>query len=113
MTTTTAPGGGTHEAEDWRSLIETYFPAERVDEAMAVMDCESQGDPLALNEASGAAGLFQFMPDTWTWASAEAGWAGAEIFAPEPNTAVAAWLVQVSIDTGHEGGPWGHWSCQP
>ena len=113
-TTTAAPAaGGDSEVEDWRPLVEQYFPPDRVEEALRVMWCESRGNPTVVNDVSGAAGLFQFVPNTWGWASAEAGWAGASVFDPEANIASAAWLVQVSIDTNHAGGAWGHWSCQP
>jgi len=33
--------------------------------ALRVAHCESRYDPLAVNGASGASGLFQFMPSTW------------------------------------------------
>lgn len=97
--------------EEWRPLVEQYFPPELVEEALSVIDCESNGDPLAVNSRSGASGLFQFMPGTWTWASSLAGWDGANVFLPEANIAVAAWLVQDSIDRGNPA--WTHWTCKP
>lgn len=42
--------------------------------------CESRYDPAAYNAASGAAGLFQFMPATWTRNAPRAGLAGASPF---------------------------------
>lgn len=115
VTTTTAPPveGGERDVEFWRPLVETYFPADLVDDALVVIDCESNGDPLAHNPVSGAAGLFQFIPSTWDWASVSAGWAGASPYDPEANVATAAWLVADSIAGGHSGGAWGHWSCKP
>ena len=112
-TTTTPPGveGGPRDVEEWRPLAEQYFPAEVVDDALAVMKCESKGDPLAYNSRSGASGLYQFIPNTWNWASQSAGWAGASPFDPEANIAAAAWLVQWSTDRGNH--PWSHWSCRP
>jgi hypothetical protein len=56
--------------------------------------CESELDPRARNPRSGAAGLFQFVPATWAWASAEAGYAGADVFDPAANAAAAAWLAR-------------------
>lgn len=99
-------------AESWRWLVERYFPEGLVDEALAIIQCESRGNPDAENPRSTATGLFQFLSSTWTWASAEAGWAGASRYDPEANTAVAAWLVQTSIETGHRYGRWGHWECR-
>jgi hypothetical protein len=113
-TSTTVPPpdtGGRRNVEQWRWLVEQYFPPELVDEALAVMKCESKGDPAAYNSRSGASGLFQFIPNTWSWASSKAGWAGATAFDPEANTASAAWLVQWSINRGKD--TWAHWSCKP
>lgn len=99
-------------AESWRWLVEIYFPEGLVDEALAIIQCESRGNPDAENPRSTATGLFQFLSATWSWASVEAGWAGASRYDPEANTAVAAWLVQASIETGHRHGRWGHWECR-
>lgn len=110
---TTPPGvdGGPRNVEEWRPLVEQYFPADRVDDALTVMRCESKGDPLAYNSRSGASGLFQFISGTWNWASQSAGWAGASPFDPEANVASAAWLVQWSVNQGIH--PWAHWTCRP
>jgi hypothetical protein len=113
-TTTTQPPpdtGGPRDVEEWRPLVEQYFPPEIVDDALKVMKCESKGDPAAYNSRSGASGLFQFIPNTWNWASSKAGWAGASPFDPEANTASAAWLVNWSLDRGKDA--WAHWSCKP
>jgi hypothetical protein len=111
-TTTTPPDDGEpRDVEEWRPLVSDYFRAGIVDDALAVMDCESRGNPLALNPVSGAAGLFQFIPNTWEWASENAGFAGASPFEPEANIASAAWLVERSIEVGE--GAWSHWNCRP
>ena len=103
----------TGSVEQWRPLVELYFPPERVNEAMAVMWCESRGNPDAKNPTSSATGLFQFLSGTWAWASVEAGWGGHSRLDPEANIASAAWLVDYSIRTNHPYGAWGHWVCQP
>ncbi|MCH8983869.1 MAG: transglycosylase family protein [Acidobacteria bacterium] len=87
--------------EGWRALITTHFPAFQVEKAWRVVACESAGDPNAVNQTGGYAGLFQHAPTQWKERSTKAGWAGASIFDPEANIAVAAWLV------GRDG--WGHW----
>ena len=87
----------------WRALVEEYWPAGQVDDALSVMECESKGDPNAYNEASGASGLFQFLPGTWTSASVSAGWAGADVFYGEANIAVAAWLSGSAHPHGRTG----------
>ncbi|NIR38564.1 MAG: transglycosylase SLT domain-containing protein, partial [Actinobacteria bacterium] len=65
--------------EQWRGLVETYWPAELVEEALSVIHCESRGNPLAVNSTSSASGLFQFLPSTWATASPRAGWDGADV----------------------------------
>lgn len=95
----------------WQTLVERYFPPERVEEALAIIDCESGGDPNARNPRSGAAGLFQFVDGTWTHASEQAGFEGAPPNDPEANVAAAAWLVDYSLGVGDV--PWAHWTCRP
>lgn len=99
-------------AESWRWLVEIYFPEGLVDEALAIIQCESRGNADAKNPRSTAAGLWQFLEGTWSWASVEAGWGGSSRWDPEASTAVAAWLVQASVETGHRYGRWGHWECR-
>lgn len=89
--------------EQWRPLVEAYFPSAQVTKALRVLECESRGDPRAYNRRSGASGLFQHLAKYWDQRSAAAGWAGADIFDPEANIAVAAWLWRW--------GGWGHWTC--
>jgi hypothetical protein len=114
-TTTIAGGGGSRTfratTERWRSLVASYFPANMVDDALAVIDCESLGLPDAYNPYSGASGLFQFIPGTWAVASVKAGFSGASPFEPEPNVASAWWLVSYYMSRGKPA--WAAWSCQP
>lgn len=90
----------------WRDLVEQYFPASDVDYALAVIECESGGDPNAYNPSSGASGLFQHLPQYWDERASAAGFAGASIFDPEVNIAASAWLVYDAADGG-----WHHWTC--
>lgn len=87
-----------------RELAARYFRAEDVNRAVRIAWCESTFNPRAVNTTSGASGLFQHLRGAWASRSAAAGFAGADIFDPEANTAVAAWLV-------YEGGGWDHWVC--
>lgn len=103
----------TGSVEQWRSLVEKYFPEDRVEEALRVMACESRGNPNAKNPASTATGLFQFLDRTWAWMSVMSGWNGYSRLDPEANVAVAAYLMKFSIRSGHPGGAWGHWECKP
>lgn len=80
--------------EQWRPLVAVYFPGE-VEVALAVMACESGGNPNAYNP-SGAAGLMQVMP---FWFARY----GGDPFDPANNLRVAA-LVRATQG-------WGAWVC--
>jgi predicted nucleic acid-binding Zn-ribbon protein len=67
--------------------------ARTTDVALCVAERESNFDPLVVNPATGAAGVFQFMPSTWASLSEMAGWSGASVFDARANVAVAAWTV--------------------
>jgi len=117
-TTTTTPvpdpvSGGSFPpgVERWRSLVSAYFPADRVDAALAVIRCESGGDPEAYNPYSGASGLFQFLPSTWATVSQSAGFGGASPFDAEANIGTAAWLSSYYENRGSN--PWAPWTCRP
>lgn len=114
-TTTTSGGGGgpwdhPPAVEQWRPLVEIYFPANRVEEALRILGCESNGDPDAYNPYSGASGLFQFLPSTWESTAPKAGYPDASPFEPEPNVASAAWLANRYQELGLY--YWQAWSCR-
>ena len=114
-TTTTSGGGGgpwNHppSVEQWRPLVQQFFPGNRVEEALRIMDCESNGDPDAYNPYSGASGLFQFLPSTWASTASRAGYGGHSVFEPEANVATAAWLTNRYEELGQY--YWRAWSCR-
>jgi hypothetical protein len=115
-TPTTSSGGGggpwNHPpaVEQWRSLVQQHFPASRVEEALRIMDCESNGDPNAYNPYSGASGLFQFLPSTWASTAPKAGYAGVSVFEPVANVGSAAWLGARYEQLGLYF--WQAWSCR-
>ena len=86
------------------TLIRRYFDEVDVEWALRVSYCESHWDAAAKNPTSSASGLFQHLARFWDGRSTRAGWAGASIFDPVANTAVAAYLY-------YSGGP-GHWECK-
>jgi hypothetical protein len=98
------------DVERWRSTVSIYFPAARVDEALLIIQCESHGDPNAVNPFSGAAGLFQFLPGTWAVASVGAGLEGASVYDPTANIAAAAWLAGYYQANGSD--YWAPWACR-
>jgi len=65
--------------------------------------CESRYNPSAYN-ASGASGLFQFMPRTWAANSVRAGYTGASVFDPVASANVAAYMFR-------NGQAW-QWTCK-
>lgn len=116
-TTSTSGGGGgggpwdhPPEVEQWRPLVQQFFPSSRVEEALAIIDCESNGDPEAVNPYSGAAGLFQFLPSTWASTAPKAGYADSSPMDPEANTATAAWLANYYQEQGYD--YWHPWGCK-
>jgi len=114
-TPTTSGGGGgggsnPGSVEQWRSLVGQFFPSDRVEQALAIIDCESNGNPNAQNPYSGAAGLFQFLPSTWASTAPNAGYGGASVFDPEANVASAAWLANRYQELGYSF--WHPWSCK-
>ena len=62
-------------------------------QALCVAYHESGYDPDAVNKDSGAAGVFQWMPQIWPPMSDAAGWKDASVFDPRANIGVAAWAV--------------------
>lgn len=114
--TTTTDAGGSEDTdfpaavERWRGEVSRFFPASRVNEALAIVQCESRGDPDAYNPYSGASGLFQFLPSTWAATAPKAGFEGAEPFNAVANIGTAAWLGQRYEDLGQ--GFWTPWSCR-
>jgi hypothetical protein len=90
--------------EDWRPLVERYFEPGDVDRALAIIRCESGGNPAAANPHSSARGLFQHLASEWPSRAEKAGWEGADILDPVANVAVGAWLA-------YRGGGWAHWAA--
>jgi hypothetical protein len=114
-TTTTAPESWppipiSSATYRWRSLLETHFASDLVLDALVIIQCESVGDPDAINPYSGASGLFQFMPGTWAVASVEAGVADRSVLDGEANIIAASWLAEYYRSRGLD--PWRPWVCR-
>ena len=70
---------------------------------MLLVECESNGDPTAVNPTSGTTGLFQHMPRYFAARSMKAlGYVG-DPTDPHDNIHVGVWLAKT--------GGWQHWSC--
>ncbi|MEX2655256.1 MAG: transglycosylase SLT domain-containing protein [Acidimicrobiia bacterium] len=94
----------------WRPLIEAHFAPDLVLDALVIMQCESLGDPDALNPYSGASGLFQFISGTWAVASVRAGVGDRSVFDGEANIIAASWLAEYY--RARLGEPWRPWTCR-
>ena len=73
------------------------------EQLLRVAYCESRYNPGAYN-ASGASGLFQFLPSTWAANSVRAGFAGASVWDPVASANVAAYMFAR--------GQAGQWVCR-
>lgn len=86
-------------AKDITDAFSPLGPAA-VQWAMNVAWCESRYHPNSVNTDSGASGLFQFLPSTWSGTP----YASQSPFDPRANAFAAAWLYS-------HYGP-GRWVCQ-
>jgi Transglycosylase SLT domain len=86
-------------AKDITDAFSPLGPAA-VQWAMNVAWCESRYHPNSVNSDSGASGLFQFLPSTWSGTP----YASQSPFDPRANAFAAAWLYS-------HYGP-GRWVCQ-
>jgi soluble lytic murein transglycosylase-like protein len=94
----------------WRPLLGAHFAPDLVLDALVIIQCESLGNPDAVNPYSGASGLFQFMPGTWAVASVESGVGSRSVFDGEANIIAASWLAEYYRSRGLD--PWRPWACR-
>ena len=73
---------------------------------LSVMRCESQGDPDAYNESSGASGLMQHLSRFWDYRAEQVNMSGYSPFDPIANIHASFWLL-----TKRGYGGWVHWEC--
>jgi hypothetical protein len=93
------PGPPPDIAKDITDAFGPLGPAA-VQWAINVAYCESRYHPNSVNSSSGASGLFQFLPSTWSGTP----YANQSPFDPRANSFAAAWLYS-------HYGP-GRWECQ-
>ena len=65
------------------------------------------GDPDAKNPNSSASGLMQHLTRYWPDRSTRAGYPDADVFDPNANIWVSAWLALAAPEGG-----WQHWVCR-
>ena len=87
-----------------RALVETYFPASEVDNALTVAFCESRFNPLARNGSH--RGIFQLAGFWWRSFNMDA-------YDPVANVYMAYQVWLQGHPRAGSGPNWGHWVCQP
>jgi hypothetical protein len=90
------------------TIIEEFGP-EHAPRALRIAGCESSFDLYATHPETNAAGVFQFIPETWTWVCEAAG-VSCDLRARYDgwsNVHAAAYLA-----LEQRGGGWHHWVCQ-
>jgi hypothetical protein len=89
---------------DVMSIASRYFLDDDLIRALRLAWCLSGFDPQSIDPITGRVGLFQHDPFFWPDHAHLAGFRGYDMFDPEANTAVAAYLV-------YEGAGWQTWDC--
>ena len=107
-----ADSGGIRNVEQWRSTVEKYWPADRVDCALGIIQRESKGDPRAFNSGSSAEGLMQHLSKYWVSRAKGAGFVDGNGLVATPfngaaNIAAGAYLANYYDNSiGQWWNPW-------
>ena len=107
-----ADAGGLRNVEQWRSTVAQYWPADRVDCALGIIQRESKGNPRAYNSGSNALGLMQHLGKYWNSRARSAGFVDGNGLVATPyngaaNIAAGANLANYySSATGNWWNPW-------
>lgn len=109
-----------HGVEQWRPLVEEFFPADEVDDVLSVMACESHGNPNTryLEEwGDYSLGLMQ-INEGWLTGWSRPEWAilshndqPVDLTDPVTNLQAAKFVRYYEDSSGHS--PWSQWACQP
>jgi hypothetical protein len=107
-----ADSAGSRDVEAWRSTVEKYWPASRVDCALGIIKRESNGDPRAYNSSSSAEGLMQHLSKYWESRAKGAGFVDGNGLVASPyngaaNIAAGAYLA--NYYDGSIGQWWNPW----
>lgn len=108
------------DVEQWRPLVEEFFPADEVDDVLSVMACESHGNPnTRYMEEWGveSVGLMQ-INEGWLTGWSRPEWAilshngqPVDLTDPATNLQAAKFVRYFEDATGLD--PWSQWACQP
>ena len=108
------------DVEQWRPLVEEFFPADEVDDVLSVMTCESHGDPnTRYMEEWGveSVGLMQ-INEGWLTGWSRPEWSilshngqPVDLTDPATNLQAAKFIRFFEEETDQE--PWSQWACKP
>ncbi len=107
-----ADSGGRRNVENWRSTVAQYWPANRVDCVLGIIQRESKGDPRAYNSGSSAEGLMQHLSKYWVSRAKGAGFVDGNGLVASPfngaaNIAAGAYLANYYDNSiGQWWNPW-------
>jgi hypothetical protein len=107
-----ADSGGMRNVENWRSTVAQYWPANRVDCVLGIIQRESKGDPRAYNSYSKAEGLMQHLSKYWVSRAKGAGFVDGSGLVASPfngaaNIAAGAYLANYYDNSiGQWWNPW-------
>jgi hypothetical protein len=113
-----ADSAGARSREAWRSVVATYWQADRVNCVLDLIQVESTGNPQARNSSGGYLGLLQHSPSGWNKRAAAAGFRDDNGLTAHPyngaaNIAAGAWLADNTSPWWRPWPPTGHIaSCQ-
>ena len=85
------------EVDEWIPLVNIYFQSEESTHALAVMYCESRGKSWATGinkDKSIDQGLFQVNSNTEAWLEEKIYKEDLDMYDPETNVKVSAWIVK-------------------
>ena len=101
----------------WSDLVVEAMPDEQLHEVLAVIECESYGNPDAVNPSSGTTGLLQIHPGWLTgwsdpiWAVTSHDGLPVDLADPWTNLTAARLIRAYESERGLE--PWSNWECRP
>ena len=103
-----ADAGGIRDVENWRSTVAQYWPANRVDCALGIIQRESKGDPRAYNASSSAEGLMQHLSKYWVSRAKGAGFVDGSGLVASPYNGAANIAAGAYLATYYDGaiGQW-------
>jgi hypothetical protein len=105
-----ADAGGQRNVELWRSTVAQYWPADRVDCALGIIQRESKGDPRAYNASSNALGLMQHLGKYWDSRARSAGFVDGNGLVATPYNGAANIAAGANLANYYASAPGDWWN---